>query len=139
MKNDKLNPRHKAFADEYLANGMNAKQAYLSVYRNVKKSTTAEANGSRLLSNAKVKAYIDEMRDKTAKKHSIDRDWIVNEYMQIIESSKTEGHDGAGNLKDRTSWNKSLAQLAKLLGLDAPEKTEVEHKGITINIEKPKQ
>lgn len=132
----KISERHKRVVDCYLSNGLNKTQALIDAGYSEK---YANNNIHSVFGRPEVKAHIDKLKAKQAKKHSIDRDWIVNEYMQIIESSKTEGHDGAGNLKDRTSWNKSLAQLAKLLGLDAPEKTEVEHKGITIKIEKPKE
>lgn len=42
----------------------NATQAYLKAYENVKKETTARANGSRLLAKANVKAYITERLKK---------------------------------------------------------------------------
>ena len=133
----KLNNRHKAFCDEYLANGLNGTQAYLSIYKSVKKEKTAEAAASRLLSNVKVKAYIAEKQKENQKKIDIDQKFILDEYMQLLESCKAEGMDGAGTIKDRTNWAKALAQLSKMLGLDAPEKQEIEHKGITINITKP--
>jgi hypothetical protein len=132
-----INPRHKAFADEYLVNGMNATQAYLSVYRSVKKEETARVNGSKLLTNANIQAYIAERQKENQKKIEIDQEWILREYIELLNSCKVEGLDGYGTIKDRTNWAKSLAQLTKMLGLDAPEKTEVEHKGLTINILKP--
>lgn len=134
-----INPRHKAFADEYLINGMNATQAYLSVYKSVKKTRTAEVNGNKILSNAEVKAYIAERQKENQKKIEIDQEWILREYMELLKSCKDEGLDGGGTIKDRTNWAKSLAQLTKMLGLDAPEKQEVEHKGLEgfqINIKK---
>jgi phage terminase small subunit len=135
----KLNDRHKLFADEYLANGMNGTRAYLAVYKTVKKEKTAEVNASRLLSNAKLKAYIAEKQAELAKSKEIDRDFILNEYIELLDSCKAEGLDGAGTIKDRTNWAKALSQLTKMLGMDAPEKTEVEHKGLEgfqINIKK---
>jgi phage terminase small subunit len=134
-----INPRHKAFADEYLVNGMNATQAYLSVYRSVKKEETARVNGSKLLTNANIQTYIAERQKENQKKIEIDQEWILREYMELLKSCKDEGLDGVGTIKDRTNWAKSLAQLTKMLGLDAPEKQEVEHKGLTINILKPKK
>ena len=119
------NKKHIQFCNEYLQNGLNATQAYLSVYKNVKKKATAEVNGSKLLSNAKVKAYIEEEQAKTAKKLEVTREDIVNEYLQLIKSAKDEGMDGGGTIKDRTNWAKALSQLSKLLGLDEPEKQEV--------------
>ena len=137
MSKDKLSDRHKAFADEYLANGLNGTQAYLSVYKSVKKEKTAEAAASRLLSNVKVKAYIAEKQKENQKKVDINQEWVLREYMELITSAKEEGMDGAGTLKDRTNWAKALAQLSKLLGLDSPEKHEHKHEGINFNIIKP--
>lgn len=135
----KLNDRHKAFADEYLINGMNATQAYLSIYKSVKKVEVAEAAASRLLSNVMIKDYIIEKQKENQKKVEIDQEWIIKEYIALLSSCKTEGLDGAGTIKDRTNWVKTLAQLTKMLGLDAPDKQEIEHKGlgtILINMDK---
>jgi phage terminase small subunit len=131
------NKRHKQFAEEYLSNGMNATQAYLSVYKSVKNERTAEAAASRLLSNVKVKEYLYEKQKELSKKSEIDREFILEEYKQLLDSCKLEGMDGAGTIKDRTNWAKALAQITKMLGLDAPEKQEITHKGISINIIKP--
>ena len=54
-----LNNKQKAFADYYIES-LNATESYKRAY-NVVNQSTAEANGSRLLRNAKVKAYIDEI------------------------------------------------------------------------------
>jgi phage terminase small subunit len=134
-----LNEKHKQFADEYLINGFCGRKAYLSVYKSVKSEATADVNASKLLSNAKVKDYISQKQAVTSKKFDITREYITNEYLQLIESAKVEGLDGQGSLKDRTNWAKALAQLSKLLGLDAPEKQEIEHRGIVVNYVNPKQ
>ena len=57
-----MTEKQKIFADEYIIS-LNATQAYKKAYPNVKKDAVAQANGSRLLSNAMVKAYIDEQLD----------------------------------------------------------------------------
>ncbi|WP_223554287.1 terminase small subunit [Lysinibacillus sphaericus] len=59
----KLTDKQLAFADYYIELG-NATQAYLKAYPNVTKETTASTNGSRMLGNAKVKAYIDERMEE---------------------------------------------------------------------------
>jgi hypothetical protein len=53
--------------------------------------------------------------------------WFLNNEEEIIKSF-SEGLDGEGTIKDRTNWSRALAQLSKLLGLDAPDKTEITHK-----------
>jgi phage terminase small subunit len=125
-----LSAKHKAFCDEYLSNGMNATQAYKSVYKT--NDRVSEAASSRLLSNVKVKEYIQQEQNKTSEKLEITREFLIKEYLELIESAKTDE-----NFIDRGNWNKSLAQLTKLLGLDSPDKSEITHKGITINIVKP--
>ena len=53
-----LSAKHKLFCDEYLANGLNATQAYKSVYKTNDK--IAGASGPRLLENVRVKEYLKE-------------------------------------------------------------------------------
>lgn len=135
MSKKKLSDRHRAFADEYLSNGMNATQAYLTVYNTVTKKRTAEVNGNKLLSNTEVEAYIAEKQDELKKEAKMDRDFIINEYKELLASCKEEGVDGKGTIKDRTNWSKALAQITKFLGLDEAEKQEITHKGVeAINI-----
>ena len=134
----KLNEKHKRFADEYLINGMNARHAYLAVYKSVKSEASADVNASKLLSNTKVKEYITEKQAITSKQFDISRDYIASEYLKLIESAKKEGLDGQGTIKDRTNWAKALGQLSKLLGLDSSDKLEVEHRGIVVNYVNPK-
>ena len=55
----KLNEKQKAFADYYIES-LNATESYKKAY-GVENQSTAESNGSRLLRNAKVKNYIDEV------------------------------------------------------------------------------
>ena len=114
-----LSAKHKAFCDEYLANGMNALQAYKSVYKVSDK--VAGASGVRLLDNVNVKEYLQQEQEKTSNKLEITREFLIKEYLELIESAKTDD-----NFIDRGNWNKSLAQLSKLLGLDAPIKQQTE-------------
>lgn len=53
-----LTEKQKRFADEYLID-LNATRAYKAAYPSCKKDETARVNGSRLLTNANVRAYID--------------------------------------------------------------------------------
>ena len=113
-----LSVKHKLFCDEYLSNGMNATQAYKSVYKVSDK--IAGASGGRLLENVKIKAFLQEEGQKTADKLEITREFLIKEYLELIDSAKNDE-----NFIDRGNWNKSLAQLAKLLGLDAAIKQEI--------------
>jgi phage terminase small subunit len=113
-----LSAKHKAFCDQYLSNGFNALQAYKSVYKTNDK--VSEASASRLLLNVKVKEYIQQEQNKTSEKLEITREFLIKEYLELINSAKTDE-----NFIDRGNWNKSLAQLAKLLGLDAAIKQDI--------------
>lgn len=113
-----LSAKHKAFCDQYLSNGLNATQAYKSVYKTNDK--VSEASASRLLLNVKVKEYIQQEQNKTSEKLEITREFLIKEYLELINSAKTDE-----NFIDRGNWNKSLAQLAKLLGLDAAIKQDI--------------
>lgn len=60
---NKMTVKQQSFADNYIELG-NATEAYLKAYTNVKKETTARANGSRLLTNANVSAYIENRMEE---------------------------------------------------------------------------
>ena len=66
-----MTEKQKLFADEYLID-LNATRAYRAVYKNIKNDGVARRNGSRLLTNADVRKYIDDRLEeihnkKTAK------------------------------------------------------------------------
>ena len=63
QKNLGMSERQKIFADHYIIS-LNATEAYFKAYPKTKNERSAQANGSRLLSNDKVKAYIDEQLEK---------------------------------------------------------------------------
>ena len=54
----KLNENHKAFCDFYIES-LNATESYMKVYKC--SYNTARTNGARLLTNANIKNYIDEV------------------------------------------------------------------------------
>ena len=54
----KLNENHKAFCDFYIES-LNATESYMKVYKC--SYNTARTNGARLLTNANIKKYIDEV------------------------------------------------------------------------------
>ncbi len=136
---NELTIKQQLFCDEYLINGFNGTKAYLSVYKNVKNENTAAVNASNLLRNPNISRYLEESKMIVAKKFNIDRDFIIKEYLEVLQSCKKEGNDGVGTIKDRANWTKALSGLSKLCGLDAPVKTDITSNGETIifNINKP--
>lgn len=55
-----MTEKQKRFCDEYLID-LNGTRAYKAAYPSVKNDNTAKVNASRLLTNANVRAYIDEL------------------------------------------------------------------------------
>lgn len=79
----KLTEKQRRFADEYIRTG-NITQSYLNAYQNVKKETTAASNGSRLLRNAKVKAYIDKRLEELKKESIAEQDEILQYLTSVM-------------------------------------------------------
>lgn len=145
---EKISERHKMFVEEYLSNGLNGTQAYLTVYKNVKNVKTAEAAASRLLSNDKVKALLEERQAKTIKKLEITREDILRrlnsrsllmEEIQILASKETLTEAEEERLQ-RLSFvikasdaNKSDEMIAKMLGFNEPDKLDVNVKDFKAN------
>src|SRR5699024_10238586 len=73
----KLTEKQRRFADEYVRTG-NITQSYLNAYHHVKNENTASANGSRLLGNAKVNAYIDNRLEELRKDLIAEQDEILS-------------------------------------------------------------
>jgi phage terminase small subunit len=124
-----MNNRHIAFIDEYLSNGMNGTQAYKKVYPSVQ-DNSARINANKLLTRTDIAEEVKKRQEATANRLEITREFIVQEYLELINSAK---NDEIG--PDRNNWNKSLQQLSKLLGLDAAEKKDITFDG-TLDITK---
>lgn len=123
-----LSDRHKAFIDEYLTNGMNARQAYLKVYPDCKTEEGADASASKILSNPKVKEYLKENQKKIQEEHGITREWIKDKLVTIIDDSMP--------MKYKRDALTALQMLAKMYGLNEPDKLEHSGSGINFNIVK---
>ena len=109
-----LNERHKAFCDEYLANGMNGTQAYKKIYKTTDK--VSEASSSRLLLNVKVKEYIQKQQEKTAKRLEIRKEDLIQDLITIKEN----------NMEDAPPFAiKAIEVINKMLGFNASEKQEI--------------
>lgn len=121
-----LSAKHKAFCDEYLANGLNATQAYKSVYKTNDK--VSEASASRLLSNVKIKEYLQEQQEETANRLNITKEQLLLDLQDIKNRNL--------GIRDNVSM-KAIEIISKMSGFDSPIKQEITHDGVTINIVKP--
>jgi phage terminase small subunit len=109
-----LSAKHKAFCDEYLSNGMNATQAYKSVYK--VSDSVAGPSGDRLLKNAKIKDYLQEQGEKTAERLQITKEGLLNDLQDIKNR----------NLGSRDQLSmKAIELISKMSGFDAPIKQDI--------------
>jgi phage terminase small subunit len=109
-----LSPKHKLFCDEYLSNGLNATQAYKSVYQTTDK--VAEASSCRLLRNDKVIEYLQQEGEKTAQKLQITKEELLNDLVDIKNNNK--------GIRDVTAM-KAIELISKMSGFDAPTRQEI--------------
>lgn len=117
-----MTEKQKMFCDEYLANGLNATQAYLTVYKNVKNKASAAEMASRLLRNVKVREYIDVALAKIHDEKTMDAKEIMERLTAIGREQTTDElltMEGAVmEVKSRTQDRiKALELLGKAYGM----------------------
>ena len=110
----KLSAKHQSFCDEYLANGMNATQAYKSVYDVSDK--VAGSSAPRLLENARVKEYLQQEREKTSQRLQISKEELLRDLQDIKNRNK--------GVRDATAM-KAIEIINKMSGFDAPIKQDI--------------
>lgn len=86
-----MNARHAQFVQEYLVD-LNATQAYRRVYPRVKPQT-AEVNGCKLLSNAKIAAAVAAATAERIEKTKVDAAWVVTQ----LRAEATDRGDGSSH------------------------------------------
>lgn len=96
--NEELNIKQEEFCRKYVEMGGNGTQAYKEVYEC--EEETAKANASRLLTNANIKAYIDELLEDARNRNKITVDKIVNEYAKLAFFNPANVFNSNGTIKD---------------------------------------
>lgn len=119
-----MTEKQKIFADEYLKD-LNATRAYKVAYPKVKSNAVAQANGSRLLLNAMVKAYIDEQLQELHNERTADAQEVM-EYLTSVLRGESESEivvvegegDGMSSAKrvKKAPDEKERLKAAELLG-----------------------
>lgn len=104
-----LSNQQKLFCQKYLELGMNGTQAYLNVYKSVKKEATARTNASRLLTNANIQEYIRELQEKVEQKAIVSIEDIVKELYKIGFSNVKDLYDESGKLKEISTIDTNVA------------------------------
>ena len=133
-----MTEKQQKFADEYIIS-LNATQAYKKAYPNVKRDKVAQVNGSRLLSNAIIKAYIDERLEELKSERIADQQEVLEFLTSVMRGEVTEpllvldgeGYQKVIEAKPNVSTRKSAAvDLGKRYGLFV-EKQELTSNAVT--------
>lgn len=125
----KLTQKQENFCQEYVICG-NASSAYRKAYNSVGKLETTSKRAYELLQNPVIKDRIDELKSNVSKNMQIEREDIINNLKQVVDKYLLDG-------RLTTNALKAIEILNKMLGWK-PDKHQVEHKGVVINIIKPK-
>lgn len=137
MIEHKLTVKQQAFADAYIELG-NGSEAYKRAYPNIKKDETARANASRLLTNANVKAYIEERMEQLQSERVADQQEILETLTSVLRGEATAATlrgigEGAQVIdEDMPPTMGERIKAAELLGKRYrmwTEKVDVEHSG----------
>lgn len=119
-----MTDKQRKFADEYLID-CNATRAYKAAYPRIKSDAVARANGSRLLTNANIKSYIDEQLEKISSEKIADAVEVM-QYLTSVLRGETESEivvvegtgDGCSDARRMTKAPDERERLkaAELLG-----------------------
>lgn len=86
-----LSNQQKLFCQKYVELGMNGTQAYLEVYKSVKKEATARTNASRLLTNANIIDYIAELQSELKDEAIMTAKERMKWLTEVIHDKQKEG------------------------------------------------
>ena len=100
-----ITPKQRRFVEEYLID-LNATQAAI---RAGYSENTAEVQGCRLLSNAKVREAVDVALKSRSERTELTQDWVLSELQNVHSAAISDGNLAAAN--------KSLELLGRHLGL----------------------
>lgn len=119
-----MTEKQRLFADEYLID-LNATRAYRAVYKNIKNDGVARRNGSRLLTNADIKKYIDDRLEEIHNEKTADAQEVMEYLTAVLRSESTseeivveglgDGVSEARAMEKRPS-EKDRLKAAELLG-----------------------
>lgn len=144
----KLTPKQEKFANLYVELG-NASEAYRQAYDvSTDNLNTIAPKASKLLAEYNISTRVEELRKETSKKHEIDRDYIVKGLLEIISDADYTfklGKDKTLTKEDskafyrlmnqtkNTDKLRALETLAKMLGLNEPQKIEIKDTTVKTN------
>jgi len=123
----KITPAHDKFCQHYAEYG-NATQAYLFAFPKVTYGSAREL-GARMLSVDEIAEKIEQIKEEFAVEYKQSKDGTIRDLINSAEEAKAQGQFSA--------YAKLREMIIKMCGFYAPEKSEITHKGITINYTKP--
>ena len=119
-----MTEKQKRFCDEYLID-CNATRAYKAVYKNIKNDGGARRKGSRLLTNADIKKYIDARMEELHNEKTADAQEVI-EYLSAVLRGESIAQeivvvgtgDGCSKAKtvEKAPSEKERLKAAELLG-----------------------
>ena len=93
-----LSPKHEAFVQAYVTNGMNATEAYKAVYPKHGSEKAAGANAARLIGNDRIQARLAEIMRAGAERAEVTVEQVVRELKLI----------GFSDIRKVVSWRNEL-------------------------------
>ena len=105
--------RHKLFALEYLANGRNATQAYQFSHPKCRSKNAAGVEGSRLLRNPKVAAFIAERTKETLQDLSYRGEQALKGIASFAQADIRQLLNDDGTVKPTAEWPEAAADAVK--------------------------
>lgn len=124
---DKLTQKQRAFCEEYVRNGYNATQAYLTAYGCSYDCANAEAH--KVLRKPHVRAYVEELQKQAFAAAAITAERIAMKLAEIAFAPGNDENYGA------TSQLKALDLLQKQLGIQHQKIEADVSTDVVINIE----
>lgn len=111
-----LTDKQQRFVAEYLVD-LNATQAAIRAGYSV---NTAEQQGSRLLSNAKVAEAVSKGQAARSERTKIDADWVLSRLAEEADADVADLYDESGNLLPVHQWP-AIWRKGLVAGLDVEE------------------
>lgn len=111
-----MTEKQKRFCDEYLAD-LNGTRAYKAAYTSVKSDHTAAVNAGRLLTNADVRAYLDERLEALRSEKTA----TAQEVMEYLTAVMRDGDEAtAARIKAAELLGKRFALFTDKIDSNAP-------------------
>jgi len=124
-----LTPKQMAFCEEYLKNGGNATQAYLTAY-NSNSQTSAQIEASRLMARDDIKDYLIRLRrpiEKAVKRKIINEREYKKKVIQERLEACIERDDDAGAARWMEIWNKMDGEYVNINKDITDRETEIKN------------